>query len=57
MIEAGLASRIRLADACVIKAKKSEIAESNPFFLSRVYWLVVNGVCSSYEEVVSHADR
>ncbi len=57
MIDAGLASRMRLADACVVLAKKSEIARSNPYFVKRVYWLIVNGVCDAYEEVVSHADR
>lgn len=39
------------------KARASKIAKSNPFFTRRVYALVLNGVCDTYEEVVSHADR
>lgn len=50
-------SRMALASACADKAKKSERVGSNPFYVRRVYWLVLNGVCDSYEEASSHADR
>ena len=51
------ASRRTLAQECAKHARKSERAKTNPFFTRRVFWLVLNGVCDSYEEVISHADR
>ena len=50
-------TRRNLALDCAKAAKKSERANSNPFFIRRVYSLVINGVCDTYEEVVSHVDR
>ncbi len=50
-------TRRSLAFDCSKHAAKSERAKANPFFVQRVYCLVINGVCDSYEEVISHADR
>ena len=50
-------TRQRLALDCANQARKSERAKSNPFFTRRVYALVINEVCDTYEEAVSHADR
>ena len=50
-------TRESLARSCASHASKSERAKTNPFFVRRVYWLVLNGVCDSFEEVLTHADR
>ena len=50
-------TRKRLAFDCASQARKSERAKSNAFFTRRVYALVINEVCDTYEEAVSHADR
>ena len=51
------ATRQRLAYDCASQARKSERAKSNPFFTRRVYALVINEVCDTYEEAVGHADK
>lgn len=50
-------TRRGLAFDCAKKARASKIARSNPFFTRRVHALVLNGVCDTYEEAISHADR
>lgn len=50
-------TRRGLALDCAKKARASKLAKSNPFFTRRVHALILNGVCDTYEEVVSHADR
>ncbi len=50
-------TRQRLAFDCASQAKKSERANSNPFFIRRVHALVLNGVCDTYEEAAGHADK
>ena len=57
MMDKHLASRVAIATAGAKLATKSEKAPSNPFFVRRVYWLILNGVCDTYEEAISHADR